>query len=166
MGRSGPGERLGSLFSPMRGVSPSRPPAFTRGGRRDARCCPPPMANLSRVLREHTVKGEPGRRTPRVPCWSPPRSTPRAPGRPRSLGGWGPWDWPDAPPPPQVQSELRRCWHRRRAGASLRERRHASGPPSEKPLLCGAGGSNGAGRGPPAHPSPVGSRPALAESPF
>ncbi|XP_035949864.1 glucagon receptor isoform X2 [Halichoerus grypus] len=66
----------------------------------------------------------------------------------------------------EVQSELRRSWHRRRAGASLRERRHASGPPSEKPLLCGAGGSNGAGRGPPAHPSPVGSRPALAESPF
>ncbi|XP_027480391.2 glucagon receptor isoform X2 [Zalophus californianus] len=77
----------------------------------------------------------------------------------------------------EVQSELRRCWHRWRAGTSLREQRHVSrpaasarppgGPPSEQPLLSGGGGgSNGAGRGPSADPSLLGSLPALAESPF
>ncbi|XP_073742131.1 glucagon receptor isoform X3 [Callorhinus ursinus] len=77
----------------------------------------------------------------------------------------------------EVQSELRRCWHRWRAGTSLREQRHVSrpvasarppgGPPSKQPLLSGGGGSsNGAGRGPSADPSLLGSLPALAESPF
>lgn len=110
-----------------------------------------------------------------VPPGGPLDSAGTAGDRSWEVGEAGPTTGPTCPPP-QVQSELLRCWHRWRVGKALQEECHmgshttsarpAGSTPREKLLLSRGGGSNGASQDPSAETHLAGGLPGLAERPF